>query len=118
MNSTNGMSFPIINLESLGAQQNVQSGSLGRLRGTLVGIVEKIREMILKIQNVVHMVFAELLGRLTSMALGFQSFSVCIEKLEETFCPRPVASPNLGDSIKQFVASLNEASNSKNTSGA
>jgi hypothetical protein len=104
--AVNGAFFPAINVEGLASRPQVQGGSLKQLGGTLIGAVETLQGMILKIQDVVHMVFAEILGRLASIMTCFQSFRVCMDKLEEAFCPKPVASPDLGATIKQILASL------------
>jgi vacuolar-type H+-ATPase subunit D/Vma8 len=103
-----GVSIPTIHVEGQAPNSQTQGGSLRQLSGTLIGAVSTFQEMIMKVQNVVQMVFAELMGRLASIMLSLQSFSVSMEKLEEAFCPKPVASPDLGASIKQILASLSE----------
>lgn len=103
----NGASFPTTQVEDLPTEPQVQGSSMRQLGGTLISSVEKLQAMMLKVQNVVQMIFAELFGRLASIMASFRSFSVCIEKLEEAFCPKPVSSPDLGTSIKQILASLN-----------
>lgn len=85
----------------------IQGESLRQLSGTLVSAVETFQAIIQKIQNVVQMVFAELLERLSSIMSCFQSFNVAIAKLEEALSPKPVVAVDLGTSIKQILASIN-----------
>ena len=96
-----------INLEGLIPPPPFSGSTIGQLGGSLTEAVEKFQAMVLKVQNVVQMIFAEFLGRLSSIMSCMQSFSVCIGKLEEAFCPKPIVSPALGESLKAFLASLN-----------
>lgn len=104
------MSTPIpepVSSASRSAEQVMSGFSVGNLGGTLTESVGKIQGLIVKIQNVVQMVFDELLARLALIMTCCTSFSVCISNLQEAFCQKPVASPALGETFKQFMATLN-----------
>jgi hypothetical protein len=98
---------PTISVEGLAQLPQIQGGSLQQLGGTLVTAVETFQAIVLKIQKVVQLVFAELLERLSSIMSCFQSFNAAIAKLEEALSPKPVVAIDLGTSIKQILASLN-----------
>lgn len=98
--------YPEISPNVQPAPSQPQESSLRKLGGTLQSAVHGFRELILKVQNVVQMIFAEILGRLTSIASCFDTFSICIRNLEDAFCPKPVTSPDLMQNLKQVLSSL------------
>jgi hypothetical protein len=107
---TNGATTPTsfsFNVFPTSAPASSQGSSLEGLGDTLRNSVHGFQEMVLKVYTVVQKVFAEILKRLSLIVSGFDLFSVCMKKMGEAFGPTPIASPDLGTTLKQILASLN-----------